>query len=72
MNRESRPIGNHHPNLIQLYDAGVFDRTDFLYVAMEFHNSTTLTDIVPRFPIEYIGLIISQMAGRAKYLEQIV
>ena len=71
VNRERRLIGHNHPNLIQIYDAGVCDRTDFLFVAMELHNGTTLTDVVPDFPIENIGLTISQIAGAAQYLEQL-
>ena len=68
--RERHLIGHSHPNLIQIFDAGVCDRTDFLFVAMELHDSTTLTDVVPGFPIEQIGAIISQVAGAARYLEQ--
>ena len=38
---------------------------------MELHNGTTLTDVVPDFPIEKIGLLISQIASAAQYLEQL-
>ena len=71
VNRERRLIGHGHPNLIQIYDAGVCDRTGFLFVAMELHNATTLTDAVPDFPIEKISPIISQIASAAQYLEQL-
>ena len=67
--RERQLIGHDHPNLIQIYDAGVCDRTQFLFVAMELHESGTLTDLIPTFPREHIYTIIAQVSGAARYLE---
>ena len=67
--RERLLIGHDHPNLVQIYDAGVCDRTDFLFVAMEFLDSPTLTELIPNFPSEHIYPAISQIASAARYLE---
>ena len=67
--RERRLIGHDHPNLIQIYDADVCDRTNFLFVAMELHHSETLTELVPNFSREHIQPVISQISSAARYLE---
>ena len=69
VNRERRLIGHEHPNLIQIYDAGVCNRTGFLFVAMELHNAVNLTEVIPNFPSERIYPVIAQIASAAKYLE---
>ena len=68
--RERQLIGHSHPNLIKIYDAGVCDRTGYLFVAMELHHSATLTELIPTFPSEQIYPAISQIASAAHFLEE--
>ena len=67
--RERLLIGAYHPNLVRIYDAGVCDRTNYLYVAMELIESPTLTKLIPNFPPERVPKIIAQVADAAKFLE---
>lgn len=68
--RECSLIGEHHPNLVQIYDGGKCSTTNYLYIAMEFIDAPNLKKFLASVPNEKITEIISQLASAAKFLEE--
>ena len=52
----------HHPNLVKVYDLGVIDNTGQLFIAMEYINGISLSDLLkklgPMDPIKAIKIFL--------------
>ncbi|MFT8797192.1 protein kinase domain-containing protein [Zymomonas mobilis] len=67
---EARLVGEGHPNLVKLFEAGECLVTRHLYVAMAKLPYRTLTATIGSIPAEAIGKIVEQIASAAQYLDQ--
>lgn len=69
ISRERQLVGEHHPHLIQVFDAGEDHSLDLFYVIMEFFPGKNLAALIDRIPSERIQPLISQIASAAEFLE---
>jgi eukaryotic-like serine/threonine-protein kinase len=68
--RERTLIGHHHPNLVQILGGGE-TKEGLLYVLMEYVDAPTLDTVLAAFPRSKIFDVVSQVAGAAKFLEDL-
>jgi serine/threonine protein kinase len=69
--RELRLKGKHHPNLIKILDGGECNSTGYLFVAMELIDAPNLASVLSTVPADRIWGLISQIAGAARFLEDL-
>jgi hypothetical protein len=69
--RELALRGKEHPNLVRIYDGGRCGRSGLYFVAMELLSGRPLAHVLSSVPRERIWPIISQVAGAARFLEQL-
>ena len=67
--REKKLVGQHHPNLIGILDAGYDDGLDLFFVVMEFFNGKNLGDALSDVLTGQEHGIIQQVAAAARFLE---
>lgn len=69
IDRERSLIGEHHPNLVQIYDGGECRTSGYLFVAMEFIDAPNLAESITLVPRDKIASILHQIASAAQFLE---
>lgn len=69
INRERNLVGEHHPNLVQIFDGGECCDSGYLYVAMEFIDAPNLSESITLVPRDKIASILQQIASAALFLE---
>jgi serine/threonine protein kinase len=69
--REKSLIGKKHPHLVQIKDGGFCELTKYCYLVMEYIPHRNIAKALPEIPEENIRRIISQVAGAAKFLEEL-
>jgi eukaryotic-like serine/threonine-protein kinase len=69
--REKSLVGKHHPNLIEILDAGEDLSRDLFFVVMAFFTGKTLAETLPAIPHERVNDLISQVASAARFLEDL-
>lgn len=72
INREKQLIGQHHPNLIEIYGGGKchLDNQDFYYITMEYLDLDNLKNQLDLIPFENIWSLIAKVAAAADFLER--
>jgi serine/threonine protein kinase len=68
--RECRLIGEHHQNLVKIFDGGECAESSYLYVAMEFIDAPNLGSVLTLAPREKIAFLLHQIASAARFLEE--
>jgi eukaryotic-like serine/threonine-protein kinase len=67
--REKALIGQTHPNLVRILDAGECSTTGYLYVVMDRVPYKSLRDVLTEVPLDAIPRLIAQVASAARFLE---
>lgn len=67
--RERKLIGKHHPNLVEILDAGWDSEKTVFFVVMEYISDQNLGNVIANLPRDRIHLIIAQIASAAEFLE---
>ena len=67
--RELTLVGKPHPNMVPIYGGGHDTQTDSHYIIMEFIDGPNLADCLTKIPEKNIGMLISQLASAARFLE---
>lgn len=68
--REKSLVGKHHPNLIQILDAGEDVPLDVFFVAMALFPGRNLAELLASIPYDRVHDLISQVASAAQFLEE--
>ena len=68
-NREKALVGKHHPNLIQILDAGYDDDKDLFFVVMELFPGKNLAEVSTAIPSGREHPLFVQVAEAAQFLE---
>lgn len=68
--REQTLRGHKHPHLVKILDGGECPKTKHVYIVMEHIASPNLAAVRANVPDSQIALIISQIAGAARYLDK--
>jgi serine/threonine protein kinase len=68
--RECSLIGEHHSNLVQIFDGGECRESEYLYVAMELIDTPNIGDSLAIVPREKIATVLHQIASAARFLEE--
>ena len=60
----------NHPNIIKMYEAGSDAKTGYFFIAMEYVDGQTLTEIMNEHQLseEYLKILLHSMAGALKCL----
>jgi serine/threonine protein kinase len=69
--REKSLVGKHHPNLIEILDAGEDVGRDLFFVVMALFPGKNLADALPSIPHERVHDLIAQVAAAAQFLEEL-
>ena len=71
IDRELTLVGREHPNMVKLFSGGVDANTGNHYLIMEFLDGPNLKECLHDIPTENIGLLVSQLAECARFLEDL-
>lgn len=71
IDREKKLIGLSHPHLVKIIDGGACAITEHLFVVMERLPYKNLHDARAAIPPEHYGILISQVASAARFLEDL-
>jgi serine/threonine protein kinase len=69
IDRELTLVGKHHPNMVRIFGGGFDDITRNHYIVMEYLDGPDLKECLQDVPSDQIGILISQLASCAEYLE---
>ena len=58
----------HHPHLVEIYEGGIDEETQTLYLAMEYVPGKSLDKILDVLPRQAIAPLLKQLADAAKFL----
>jgi eukaryotic-like serine/threonine-protein kinase len=67
--REKSLVGKHHPNLIDILDAGEDAKRDLFFVVMALFPGKNLAEALAAVPYERVHDLIAQVASAAQFLE---
>jgi serine/threonine protein kinase len=72
INREILLVGDHsHPNLVQIFDGGLWQERKLFFVVMEFLPWKNLAEVLADVPLGREREIIAQVALAARFLERL-
>lgn len=71
LDRQLELVGKEHENLIKVLDGGYCEKTDNFFLVMEYIDAPNLAEVLNKVPRKNIGLLISQVASAANFLEEL-
>ncbi len=71
IDRQLDLINQNHENLIKIYGGGFCSNCKHYFIVMEYIDAPNLGDVLKEIPRDEIGLLITQIANAAKYLEDL-
>jgi serine/threonine-protein kinase len=67
--REKSLVGQHHPNLIEILDAGEDETLDLFFVVMALFPGRNIAQALDEIPLNRVHALIAQVASAAEFLE---
>jgi len=69
--RELTLRGKEHPNLVRIIDGGLCEESNYWFIVMEYIDAPNMAAVLETVPRNQIRALISQVAGAARFLEDL-